>query len=83
LGSAEWSAQFPLAFVSHLEAANSDHSALLLQLTDENTRRGGTTGHFKYETMWETHEDLKATVMAGWKVGMVQSASDVRGRLEG
>lgn len=35
LGSAVWSAQFPLANVTHINASTSDHRELLLKLSDE------------------------------------------------
>jgi endonuclease/exonuclease/phosphatase family metal-dependent hydrolase len=40
LGSAEWSAQFPLAFVTHIDTATLDHSALHVQLYEEVPRVG-------------------------------------------
>jgi hypothetical protein len=63
LGSAEWSAQFPLAFVTHIDTVTSDHAALLVQLSDTVRR---SRNKFRYEAMWERHENLKPTVAAGW-----------------
>jgi hypothetical protein len=53
---------------------------LLLKLIDETTRTSHG-GQFKYEAMWDTHEEMKETVMAGWNGGLMQSVFDVRGRL--
>jgi hypothetical protein len=53
---------------------------LLLQLTDETTRTSHG-GKFKYEAMWDTHKEMKATVMAGWNGGLMQSVFHVQGRL--
>jgi hypothetical protein len=40
-GSSEWSSQFPLANMCHVNAATSDHRALLLKLDDAMTRTDG------------------------------------------
>lgn len=66
LGSAEWSAQFPLASLSHLTAAFLDHSPILLDLNggNEHPRRGSPL--FRYEIAWDTHETLKETVQDAW-----------------
>jgi hypothetical protein len=70
LGSTEWSAQFPLACVTHIDTVTLDHSALMIQLSEEEiTRRCGI--QFRYETMWERHENLKPTISAGWPSGNV------------
>jgi hypothetical protein len=82
LGSAEWSAQFLLACITHVNVATSDHRALLLQFDDEAevTQRGPI--QFRYETMWERHEDLKPLVTSGWNsTGGGATVSDVRGKL--
>jgi hypothetical protein len=64
LGLAEWSAQFPLAFVTHIDTVTSDHSALHVQLSEEVPRVGNY--QFRYETTWERHENLKPTIAEGW-----------------
>ena len=61
LGSAEWSAQFPLASLSHLTAATSDHCPIFLEINESNTPPGRKD--FWYETMWETHEHWQETIM--------------------
>jgi hypothetical protein len=66
LGSAEWRAQFPLACVQHVDMATSDHSALSIQLSEDVPASRGMQRLFRYEMMWERHDELKPTVAAGW-----------------
>ncbi|KAM0859925.1 hypothetical protein ACQ4PT_046881 [Festuca glaucescens] len=80
LGSAEWCAQFPLANVSHIDTATSDHRGLLLNLTDDTDLRRGNC-QFRYEAMWDRHPELKPTVTASWLTEESSSASEVRGKL--
>ena len=64
LGSAGWSAQFPLASFSHLTAATSDHCPIFLEINEPGApsgRRG-----FRYEPMWETHEQWQETILEKW-----------------
>lgn len=66
LGYAEWSAQFPLASLSHLTAASSDHSPILLQLDEVTTLRGTSGSLFWYEIAWDTHENMKDKIQESW-----------------
>lgn len=75
LGSAEWSAQFPLASLSHLTASTSDHCPIYLELNGEPTN--STSAHvFRYEVAWETHENLKGTIQSSWAGGALCVRAD-------
>jgi hypothetical protein len=39
---------------------------LLLRLTEEEIGRGRPIPSFRYETMWERHDDLKPTISNSW-----------------
>jgi endonuclease/exonuclease/phosphatase family metal-dependent hydrolase len=65
LATTDWSMRYPLAKVRHLTAAASDHGPITLTWrSDEprNTRKK----NFKYEVMWETHEDFSPTLAEAW-----------------
>jgi hypothetical protein len=66
LASASWSARFPLATLQHLTAAASDHSPILLRQVpmEENTMQPRL---FRYETMWESHQELKPVIEQMWQ----------------
>lgn len=83
LYSASWLTQFPQAFLRHLTATTSDHSPIMLHLTDkEQTQRGSP--QFKYELMWEQHEELKPAVIAGLDTSyLATSVTQVREKLKG
>jgi hypothetical protein len=58
LGSAEWC----VLFLTHLEAATSDHCPIQLELNREQAVPTATPKIFRYEVAWETHESLKETI---------------------
>jgi hypothetical protein len=58
--------------VVHVQAAESDHCALLIRLQ----RTGWMHGHgrrrerpFRYKNMWNCHETYESTVAAAWVPG--------------
>jgi hypothetical protein len=67
LATADWSSRFPLASVRHLNGASSDHSPLLLRWR-ENTRQRRNTDDkiFRYEIMWESHDQFKPFIGDTW-----------------
>jgi hypothetical protein len=67
LASSEWCNRFPFATVTHLTAVKSDHSPiLLLNEMEAGNQRIALAKPFRYEVMWERHDELKPTVAAGW-----------------
>ena len=61
LATTEWHTLFPMADLSHLTAATSDHCPILLNLNrEERVARPPQT--FRYEVMWEGHSDWGETI---------------------
>lgn len=70
LASADWRERFPLASVSHLTAAASDHEPILLRWKRHDDRaRGRRKNNFRYELMWESHSEFLPTMQHIWKNG--------------
>lgn len=65
LGSVEWCQLFPQAGVKHLTTATSDHTPILLSLAPAQGRKEDRM--FRYEVMWDMHEELKPTVQSAWE----------------
>jgi hypothetical protein len=64
LATIDWCLRFPETKVGHLTAAASDHGPILLLLQWTSTsrcRRGRKL--FRYEIMWESHEDFPSMMM--------------------
>jgi hypothetical protein len=59
LATADWSSRFPFARVQNLTSAVSDHGSILLTWDQgAGCRRGQRKkGKFRYELMWETHDE--------------------------
>lgn len=58
LATADWSTLFSLAIVSHHTAAASDYGPILFRWKHASKGWQRARGAFKYELMWETHEDF-------------------------
>jgi len=70
LATADWCSRFSEARVSHLTGAASDHDPILLQWEqDERDRRRKKKKIFRYEVMWESHEDFIAMLAQTWQGG--------------
>jgi hypothetical protein len=82
LASANWSARFPLATLQHLTAAALDHSPILLRHapSDMTARRPSI---FRYEAMWETHEELKPLIEQAWRSDACVSMQGLARKLKG
>ncbi|XP_071678252.1 uncharacterized protein [Lolium perenne] len=68
LASPEWCDRFPHAMVRHLTAATSDHCPILLTWDDTGrlTRKKGGVRPFRYEVMWERHEEFEPALKDIW-----------------
>ena len=68
LATADWCAHFPLATVRHLTSASSDHCPILLSWEEERRppRPGGAGNIFRYELMWERHDDFQPVLQDAW-----------------
>jgi hypothetical protein len=61
LATIDWSLRFPETTVRHLTAAASDHDPILLQWEKAcGPRRRCGRKLFRYELMWESHEEFLA-----------------------
>ena len=78
LATPVWNSLFLSAMVRNLAAAASDHGSILLRWRQETGGNRKQKGKklFKYETMWETHEDFSSWLTETWqgegKAGAVQ-----------
>jgi hypothetical protein len=64
LATSCWSSRFPLATLSHLTGVASDHSPILLR--QEPAHVLPRTRLFRYEAMWEAHDDFRPTMESAW-----------------
>jgi hypothetical protein len=57
--------------VQHMQMAESDHCALLIQLRSTGSRQCGMPRKrpFRYENMWRRHHTYNSTVMGAWQGG--------------
>ena len=88
LAIADWIMRYPLAKVQHLIAAASDHVPITLTWRSDEPR-STRKKNFKYEVMWETHENFSPTLVDAW--GQLESSTvpdlqrklkDVSGQLQ-
>ena len=77
------SARYPLATVRNMTAAASDHGPILLKWRhDGGTRRRRARGRFKYELMWEDHEEFTPMVSEAWQEkGVAQNLPELQSKL--
>ena len=68
LASPEWSSRFPAASVHHLSAVASDHIPFLMQWHRKRSQQR-RKGRFRYEIMWETHQEFSDMLEQTWKSG--------------
>ena len=74
LATTDWWLRFNSASVRHLTTARSDHSPILLQLTEPTQQRRAQEKHFRYELMWETHEAFTPFITEAWCSGQPSSS---------
>ena len=69
LATPVWNALFPFAIVRNLAAAASDHGPILLQWRQEVGVKRKQRGKklFRYETMWESHEEFSPWITDTWQ----------------
>lgn len=84
LATAGWSSIFPFASVRHLVAAKSDHSPIILfNDLEAANRRIAIKRPFRYEKMWETHNDFLPMLEATWAaLGKAEMVKDTSRKLE-
>ena len=59
LATSDWCSRFPLAQLTHLTAAASDHDPILLRWVPAGRgKRRNKKKLFRYEMIWESHDDF-------------------------
>lgn len=82
LATADWCAMFPMATVRHLSAVKSDHMPLLLMNHMEaHNQRIAVDRPFRYETMWERHEEFLPLLEEAWSKTHAGSVSELAEKL--
>jgi hypothetical protein len=67
LATASWSSMFPPASVTNLTGVTSDHGPILLRWYETASQRRDTNDRiFRYEVMWEGHENFKPFLEGAW-----------------
>lgn len=80
LATTEWSEHYPLAVVRHLTAAASDHVPIILSWRQDEPI-SSKKKKFKYEMMWETHDDFSSTLAEVWEGPELTSLQDLQRKL--
>lgn len=72
---------FPLARVRHLASTASDHCPIVLRWRDDNLP-ARKKKQFKYEVMWETHNDFSKMLADSWQgKNVATTLSDLQAKL--
>jgi hypothetical protein len=83
LAMTQWCDRFPLAAVHHLTGVSSHHGPIFLRWRESRRERRVTEEKlFRYELMWETHDQFKPFFDDVWKVdGKATTMSQLREKL--
>jgi hypothetical protein len=83
LASADWCTRLPFASVKHLHAVKSDHSPiLLLNEMEASNQRIALDKPFRYEAMWERHDNFKPLVEDTWSNARATNVSELKSKIE-
>ena len=66
LSTPEWNSRFPFATVCNMIATSSDHGPILLQWQQGGRYKKKGKKMFRYEIMWESHEDFFSWMANAW-----------------
>jgi hypothetical protein len=83
LATPDWSTRYPMATVTNMAAATSDHGPILLCWRQ---RPGGssipkTKNKFHYEIMWESHEEFSPWLSEIWRGDKAITLEELRQKL--
>jgi hypothetical protein len=83
LATVPWSARFPMATVTHLTGVTSDHGPILLRWRETTSQRRSMGDKlFRYEMMWEKHEDFQPFLKDAWtSEGKAETMSQLKEKL--
>jgi hypothetical protein len=65
--SAKWFSLFPQAQIRHVSFSNSDHEALMVDLSSGQTRGQYHPQRFRFETIWMQAEGCEEVVRRAWQ----------------
>jgi hypothetical protein len=84
LATVPWSTRFPLASVTHLTGVTSDHGPILLRWRETtNQRQSMNDKIFRYEVMWERHDDFRPFLDEAWRAdGKATTMTQLKDKLE-
>jgi hypothetical protein len=72
-----------MAILHHMTAAKSDHSPiLLLNSMEAQNRRIANKKLFRYEILWESHEEFKPMLESLWNTGRARSVGELHDKLK-
>jgi hypothetical protein len=73
---------FPLATLHQLHAVKSNHSPILLMNEMEaQNQHIAVDKPFRYEVMWERHEEFKHTLEAAWGLSGAENVEELQAKL--
>ncbi|KAK1697051.1 hypothetical protein QYE76_013748 [Lolium multiflorum] len=83
LATPAWNARFPLATVNHLTGVTSDHKPIILRWAEtRRERRRMEDKIFRYELMWESHEQFRPHVADSWQAqGPAGTMTELKAKL--
>jgi hypothetical protein len=82
LASPCWSNRYPLAMVEHLTAVTLDHSPIILRMEPAARRPPKKGRMFRYELMWEAHEEFAPVLKKTWhEVGNISTKVEMKEKL--
>ncbi|XP_062020746.1 uncharacterized protein LOC133737146 [Rosa rugosa] len=59
---------FPCSRITHLHSSTSDHSPLLVAVSDAPVRQSGRRkALFSFEQYWATHQECEEVIQRGWQ----------------
>jgi hypothetical protein len=68
MATASWSTRYPMATVTNLTGITLDHGPILLRWRESAQKRRATNEKkFRYEIMWEGHEEFKPFLVDAWQ----------------
>jgi len=83
LATADWCTRFPMARVTHLTAAASDHDPIMLRWLQVSGRKGRKKKKiFRYEMMWEVHDQFFPMLARTWfDAGEARTVTELQEKL--
>ena len=83
LATSDWCSRFPLAQLTHLTAAASDHDPILLRWVPAGRgKRRNKKKLFRYKMIWESHDDFVNMLAQTWQgAGTAHTPQELHNKL--